>query len=330
MSRLHGRALLMLSILVSAQGAARLAGAESTNAAAAQALFDQAKQLMTEGHVAEACPKLEESQRLDPGSGTLLNLANCYEQTGRLATAWTTYLETASAAKTSGNTQRESEARRRAAVIAPQLSKLVITIDPETAKLPQLQVTQDGVLIAAPEWGLPLPADVGEHELDARAPGYVPFHAKVEVVGGGATTTTSVPKLNLAMASSVTAGAAQPTAPAEPAPSGKLGTQKVAALLAGGAGVAGLALGTFFGLQSKSKHDDATQLCPRVDCSDPRGVNLGNDARSAGNLSTAMMIVGAVGVAAGVTLWVSAPKAESSASARVGLGPGSVQLVGAW
>lgn len=61
------------------------------NAAAAQGLFDEARALMAAGQAAEACPKLEESQRLDPGSGTLMNLARCYEQTNRIATAWSTY-----------------------------------------------------------------------------------------------------------------------------------------------------------------------------------------------------------------------------------------------
>src|SRR3954470_4044560 len=47
--------------------------------AAAQALFDQAKELLARDNVTGACPKLEESQRLDPTSGTLINLADCYE-----------------------------------------------------------------------------------------------------------------------------------------------------------------------------------------------------------------------------------------------------------
>src|SRR5262245_10756920 len=105
----------------------RLAAAQSSSeSATAQALFDQARSLMESGHAEDACPKFEESQRLDPGSGTLLNLARCYEQTGKLASAWSKYLETAAAAKNVGNSERESEARSRAASLKPRLANLSV------------------------------------------------------------------------------------------------------------------------------------------------------------------------------------------------------------
>src|SRR5262245_18728599 len=62
--------------------------ARADDSAAAQALFDQGRKLMESERWAEACPKLEESQRLDPAGGTLLHLALCREHEGRIATAW--------------------------------------------------------------------------------------------------------------------------------------------------------------------------------------------------------------------------------------------------
>src|SRR6188768_4131513 len=97
------------------------AHAQSTDSAAAQGLFDEAKALMATGKASEACPKLEESQRLDPGTGTLLNLALCYEKIGRIASAWSRNLDAAAAAKASGNTARENAARKRAAALAARV-----------------------------------------------------------------------------------------------------------------------------------------------------------------------------------------------------------------
>src|SRR5271154_1822433 len=85
-----------LSLSMLAPGSAHADGASSK--AAAQALFEEARQLMIDGKFGEACPKLEESERLDPGAGTLLNLGHCYEKNGQTASAWVTYKDAANAA----------------------------------------------------------------------------------------------------------------------------------------------------------------------------------------------------------------------------------------
>ncbi|HEY5376279.1 MAG TPA: hypothetical protein VIK01_21510 [Polyangiaceae bacterium] len=177
--------------------ASSTAHAQSSDSAVAQALFDHAKQLMAAGHVAEACPKLEESERLDPRSGTLINLASCYEQTARLASAWSTYIEAATSAKALGNSAREAVARQRAAALAPRLAKLLITVAPALKSVAGLEITRDGVVVREPEWGLALPADAGPHEVTAKAPGHASFDTKVKVTAEGSTTNVSVPELAL-------------------------------------------------------------------------------------------------------------------------------------
>ena len=66
---------------------------------------------MQQGKYAEACPKLEESMRLDSGIGTQFNLADCNEHIGKLATAWAGFLDVAAAAKAASQPDREKVAR---------------------------------------------------------------------------------------------------------------------------------------------------------------------------------------------------------------------------
>src|SRR5579883_326916 len=70
-----------------------LADATAEDKATAEALFNEGKRLMNERKFGEACPKFLASQKLDPGVGTQLNLAVCYEANGQTASAWATFKE---------------------------------------------------------------------------------------------------------------------------------------------------------------------------------------------------------------------------------------------
>src|SRR5439155_4931174 len=92
-------------------------------------------------------------------------------------------------------------------------------------------------------------------------------------------------------------------APSEP--SEGLGTHRTLALVAGGVGVAGLAVGAVFGLSSISKHDEAEHHCSGSICRDEQGVELRAQATRAGNASTAAFLVGAAGLVGGAALWLT-------------------------
>jgi len=117
------------------------------------------------------------------------------------------------------------------------------------------------------------------------------------------------------------------TPPPEPTTEG-LGTQKVLGLAVASIGVVGIAVGSVFGLQAMSKHNDATNACPNA-CADAAGVKLWDDARSSGNISTIAFAVGGLGLLGGGVLWFTA-KSGSASSVGVGGGPGSFQVRGAW
>ncbi|WP_437720006.1 hypothetical protein [Sorangium sp. So ce861] len=185
-----GRLLALAMFLAALVGGGRDARADT---AAAQALFDAARQLMAQGKHAEACPKLEESHRLDPGIGTQFNLATCYEQVGRTASAWSTFLDVAGAAKAAGQLEREKVARQRATALEPKLIRLTITAPADAPA--DLQVKRDGALVGRAQWGTPVPVDPGKHTVEAWAAGRSPFVKTVELNKAGASETVAVPPL---------------------------------------------------------------------------------------------------------------------------------------
>lgn len=120
-----------------------------------------------------------------------------------------------------------------------------------------------------------------------------------------------------------------------PQPSaGTWSTQKTVAVVAGGVGVVGAAVGTVFFLSYKSKNDDAKAVCAgSADC--PEGsaaqhASLVDDARSARTLTYVGWGVGVAGLGAAAVLYFTAPKGEQPQTARTSpwiapvVGPGHV------
>ncbi|WP_437643354.1 hypothetical protein [Sorangium sp. So ce362] len=203
-----GRLLALAMFLAALVGGGRDARADT---AAAQALFDAARQLMAQGKYADACPKLEESQRLDPGIGTQFNLAACYEQIGRTASAWSTFLDVAGAAKAAGQAEREKVARQRATALEPRLIRLTITAPADAPA--DLQVKRDGAPVGRAQWGTPVPLDPGKHTIEASAAGRTPFVKAVELTRAGASETVAIPPLPASAAARAATPPASTTAP---------------------------------------------------------------------------------------------------------------------
>src|SRR5438552_13045454 len=86
----------------------------------AEALFQEAKGLMAAGRPHEACPKLEESLRVEEGAGTRLALALCYEQDGRRASALVQFREALAAAEAANREERAAVARDHLRALEPR------------------------------------------------------------------------------------------------------------------------------------------------------------------------------------------------------------------
>jgi hypothetical protein len=126
--------------------------------------------------------------------------------------------------------------------------------------------------------------------------------------------------------------AAPPPAP----PAGRSNTLRIASYVSLGVGAVGLGLGTVSAFSSKSKYDEANEMCPAFPCqltsSDAKKrEDLGDEAASAKTLSIVGFVVGGVGVAAGVTLFVISGKKEGSGQATAFapyVGPGTAGVRG--
>ncbi|HEV3192317.1 MAG TPA: hypothetical protein VGY54_17520 [Polyangiaceae bacterium] len=240
-------------------------------------------------------------------------------------------------------TDIRTECTRRVAELNAAIPTIVFEVkDSSGSDVSAVQVTMDGKPLVDRLEGTALSIDPGEHAFGFAASGQ-PVVEKRFVIREGEKDRRE--RIALGAMASAPVTAAPPLATAGPLTQGTpsasgapgaetshgLGTQKILGLVAMGAGVVGVGLGTVFGLQSMSKHDDAQKACPNTQCTTQDGVALWNDARSAGDLSTIFFAVGGVGLAGGAVLWFTAKSESADApSAQVGLGPGTIQLRGAW
>ncbi len=149
---------------------------------------------MDEGKSKAACPKLEESQRLDPGTGTLWHLARCYQETKRLARAWATFHQVAQEAQRLGEKAKVKAALDRAKKLAPKLHKLRIEV-PEESRVPGLSITRGEVIVGEGAWDAPIPVDTGDLLVEATAKGYRSWSDTIEVSGKAREHKVTVPPL---------------------------------------------------------------------------------------------------------------------------------------
>lgn len=306
-----------------------LAQAPPDRAATAQALYEAAAELLKSGNYKAACPKLEESLRLDPAMGTQFFLATCYESTGRPTSAWSLFLEVAAAAKAAGNSVRESTARGRATALEPQLPRIVVAVDAKAAALPGFEVTRDGVPLKPIVWGTAVPVDLGAHLVRAGAPGKVPWETTVRIEAMGARAEVQIPMLAdeppkpppvMPRATPIVPVAA-PESP--PSPPRGLGPQRIAAIASGGVGGAALVAGSVLGAMAKSTWSDAQAACPARRACSKEAHDQSLAAISFGTGSTVSFVIGGAAVAGALALWLTAPSQKPAVRVTPIAGPGA-------
>lgn len=303
--------------------AAPARAAEPSDPAAAEALFAEGKALMQQGDYERACPKLEESYRLEAATGALLAVGLCHEGQGKLASAWVELMNVAALANAEHNPEREQAARQRAELLAPRLAFLSLRVDPALARVPGLTIQHDGVMLRPAAWGTGIPVDPGRHLLRASAPGRQDWQHEVVIVRAAQREVVDIPNLALKAQAEETALVAR--APAEAAPITPVRIAGIALMSAGTTSLLFAGGALWRALSSDSAADDN---CSPPPCNE-KGEQQRSAATEAGKFATVSSLVGSALLGTGIVLLVvgkskpnEAPKPHWSA----GLGPHGVEL----
>ena len=304
-----------LALLLAGAGllVAGRANAQPSGEQVAEKLFNEAIALVSAGKYAEACPKFEESQKLDPALGTQFDLADCYEHTGRKGSARRLFIEVADAAKAAGKSEREKSSRERASALEAIAPRLTIVVPPSAAEL-RLEVTVDGAPFPAGKWSRAQPFDAGAHTVAASAPGKKRFDTKV-ALQDGKSVEVKIPGLENEPVATPPVAAGTEADKAREAGNG----QRRTGVVVGGVGVVGLLVGGGAGIFSVVKHGQAKDICAdHSQCPDADGRSKWNAATDAGTVSTIGFIVGGMGVVAGALLYFTASKPSAASPTSAG------------
>jgi hypothetical protein len=316
-------------------GASPAHAQSETKTAVAEGLYRQARELMATGNYDAACPKLAESQRLDPATGTLLNLAACHEKQGKLATAWLEYSDALVAARRDGRDDRVDFARQRAAELEPKLSRLTIVLAPD-ADEPELTLELDGASVGRAVLGAATPVDPGTHVVRVSAPGKKPWHQSIEVGAVADQQSITIPRLEIAPAPEAAPAAAAPAlAPAaavppvtQPSPGRDQLPRPIptSVYVSGGVTLGLLAGAGVTGLVYQNKKDDHDALARAGDPDRGELQRRKDSALRWGYANMGMWIGAAVGASVTTYLFVTRPTRPQAASIAAWAAPGSAGL----
>lgn len=320
-----------VAIAVAALTTSHSSRADDSSVAAATVLFDEAIRLMEARRFDEACPRLARSHALAPTGGTLLALGDCYENSGKVASAWLSFREAAVRAANAEKRDAEASALDRARRLEPRLPRLRLTA-PVGSEGSGLEVRRGGVVVKGAELGVAVPVDPGPYEIVVSAPGKRKWIHTVALAEGA--------QVDVAIPSLVDDDGTTPFG--RNGSSDSVGDgQRNLGLVIGGVGVASLVVGGVFGLMASSTNDDALERCTEgagaVTRCDARGLELTDSARSKALVSTVVVIAGAVLSVTGGVLFFTAPRKASTTGLRsldltpmVGRGAGGAAATMRW
>lgn len=246
-------ALLATLLFASSLGAPGVAAAQpKRDPAAADEAFRAAVEAKLRGDLATACAKFEASMQLDPSPSTLLNVAECQENDGHFARAWSTTQRALVLNQETPGDQRRRELETYATKTADRLRQKLAWIRITLKSPPEgLAVERDGLAMPAALLDQPIPADPGRSKISASAPGHAPFEVELALSQGE----TKDVVIALSPAPQGPKAKGRTTGPEAPA------SRPIWPFVAGGAGLALVGVAIGFGVSEAGTQSEIDAKC---------------------------------------------------------------------
>lgn len=270
----------------------------------AEQLFKKGQKLLAEKRYAEACAAFEDSDRLDPEIGAKLNIGRCYQEWGKLATAWRWYTAAEQMASKAGD-PRAPKIHARIEELDRDVPRLALVLPPSAAT-DQLAIQLDGTPLALATLGDERRIDPGSHDITIVVDGK-PRVQTIPVQRGDHA------RIELEVPSRLRARRAEPEVVADPGRNRRLlglGVSGAGALAVGIAGIATLRARSDYQHALHGHCNGATDMC------DATGLAGTHSARHRANIATVVTLLGTAAAAGGLVLYVTTPAERPERAAR--------------
>jgi len=304
-------------------------GRPAMDNATAETKFNSGLRLFKAGKMADALPIFREVADANGSPNARLYIGHCLQQLGKYVEAHKAFTAVVKQTTQRGDTKYEQTreaALAQLGLLEPRIAKIVVSL----ADVPSgLAVKLDGAPIEEKDLGSPIVVEPGAHKVEGTATDMVPVSRDVSVDAGESKTTI----LTFKKAEAPAPAAPEPVVAKPEAPPSKPFPVRTVGFVAGGVGVAGLAVFTVAGLAAKSTFHRMSDTCGAAGCSDPGQLSEIDKGRSQQTMANIGLAVGVVGLAAGATLIILGGRSHgndpSSTVAVSGLpGGGSISYTG--
>ena len=330
--------LVLASLLVAPAAVAQAVDDNTRNTA--RSLAGEGKEAFDAKNYARAVDLFHRAFALVPAPTIALYEAQALVKLGRLVEAEEAYMR-AVRTKLDAHASEQfrvavQDAERELGELQPRIPKATIVVTGPGAAAAELVVELDGKPLQAAVLGVGMPVDPGKHVVLAVADGGEPAIVNFEISEKEQRRLEIQPLPGKPGTNAPARAAPAPVAPppdTRPPPAPRRTWQKPVAIVAGGVGMAGLATGIVTGLMASSRHATAEQKCPERTCTTgSEGAEALDSFRTLRTVSTIGYIVGGIGLAAGTTLFLTAPTPapEQAASLRVWISADRVGVLGAF